>query len=59
MATPEADQATALFGNFAIGPAGYAGVALVVLAVAALPAATSHVTVLKYLANIEQRPVEH
>ena len=59
MATPEADQATALFGNFAIGPAGYAGVALVVLAVAALTAATSHVTVLKYLANIEQRPVEH
>lgn len=58
MATPQADQATALFGNFAIGAAGYAGVVLVVLAVAALTAATSHVTVLRYLATIEQRPVE-
>ena len=59
MATPEADQATALFGNFAIGPAGYGGVALVVLAVAALTAATSHVTVLSYLGKLDQRPVDY
>lgn len=41
MATPQADQATALFGNFAIGSAGYAGVAVVVAVIAALTAATS------------------
>lgn len=55
MATPEADQATALFGNFAIGAAGYAGVALVVLAVGALTAATSHLTVVSYLGDIDAR----
>ncbi|WP_421927422.1 cell division protein FtsX [Neoaquamicrobium sediminum] len=55
MATPEADQATALFGNFAIGTAGYAGVALVVIAVGALTAATSHLTVVSYLGDIDAR----
>src|SRR5690606_21336082 len=39
LATPEADQATALFGNFAIGLSGYAGVALIVLLVGVLTAA--------------------
>lgn len=56
MATPEADQATALFGNFAIGFAGYAGVALVVLVVALLTALTSHVTVVAYLTDLDIRP---
>lgn len=55
MATPQADQATALFGNFAIGAAGYLGVALVVLLIAVLTAATSHVTVVTYLTDIETR----
>jgi cell division transport system permease protein len=55
LATPEADQATALFGNFAIGPAGYLGVVLVVLVIAALTAATSHVTVVAYLSEIDTR----
>ena len=53
MATPEADQATALFGNFAIGSSGYAGVALIVLVVGALTAATSHLTVVSYLGDID------
>jgi cell division transport system permease protein len=53
MATPQADQASALFGNFAIGLTGYAGVALIVLAVTALTAATSHVTVVAYLSDID------
>jgi len=53
LATPQADQATALFGNFAIGAAGYGGVALVVLLIGALTAATSHVTVVTYLKDIE------
>ncbi len=55
MATPEADQATALFGNFAIGAAGYLGVALVVLVIARLTAATSHITVVAYLSEIDTR----
>jgi cell division transport system permease protein len=53
MATPQADQATALFGNFAIGATGYAGVAVVVLLIAALTAATSHITVVSYLNDID------
>ncbi|MGD9914668.1 MAG: cell division protein FtsX [Rhizobiaceae bacterium] len=55
MATPEADQATALFGSFGIGVDGYAGVALVVLVISALTAATSHMTVVTYLTDLERR----
>lgn len=55
MATPEADQASALFGNFAIGLAGYGGCGLIVAAVAALTAITSHMTVVAYLADIDMR----
>ena len=55
LATPEADQATALFGNFSIGASGYAGVALIVLVIGALTAATSHLTVVAWLADIEIR----
>lgn len=55
LATPEADQASALFGNFAIGASGYAGVALIVLVVGALTAATSHLTVVAYLREMDMR----
>ncbi|MCA0047264.1 ABC transporter permease [Mesorhizobium sp. B283B1A] len=55
MATPQADQATALFGNFAIGSAGYFGVVLMVLVIGALTAATSHATVVAYLSDIDVR----
>ena len=53
MATPQADQATALFGNFSIGAAGYGGVILVVVLVAALTAATSHLTVVSFLSELD------
>lgn len=53
MATPQADQASALFGNFAIGASGYAGVVLIVVVVGALTAATSHLTVVSYLGDID------
>jgi cell division transport system permease protein len=53
LATPEGDQAAALFGNFAIGVAGYAGVGIIVIAVAALTAATTHITVVSYLADLD------
>lgn len=55
LATPESDQASALFGNFAIGVSGYAGVGLVVLVIAALTAATSHFTVVSHLNNIDNQ----
>ena len=55
LATPQADQATALFGNFAIGLAGYAGVALIVFTVAALTAITTHVTVITFLKDLDVR----
>lgn len=55
LATPEADQAAALFGNFAIGSTGYTGVALVVFAIAVLTAATSHFTVVAYLSDLDAR----
>ena len=58
LATPQADQATALFGNFAIGLSGYAGVALIVLVVGVLTAATSHATVVAYLTDIETRQTD-
>jgi cell division transport system permease protein len=53
LATPEGDQAAALFGNFAIGFAGYAGVGIIVIAVAALTAVTTHFTVISYLADLD------
>jgi cell division transport system permease protein len=58
MATPQADQATALFGNFAIGATGYLGVALVVLLVGALTAITSHLTVVSFLGDMDARQRE-
>ena len=58
LATPEADQATALFGNFAIGLSGYAGVALIVVLVGGLTAATSHMTVVAYLTDMESRQTD-
>lgn len=57
-ATPQGDQASALFGGFAIGLGGYLGVALVVLVIGALTAITSHITVVSYLTDIEVRPPE-
>ncbi|WP_378948258.1 cell division protein FtsX [Mesorhizobium sp. ANAO-SY3R2] len=53
LATPQADQATALFGNFAIGASGYLGVAIIVLVIGALTAATSHFTVVAYLDDLD------
>ncbi|HMM63753.1 MAG TPA: ABC transporter permease [Mesorhizobium sp.] len=58
MATPQADQAAALFGTFAIGWSGYLGVALLVLVIGALTAATSHATVIAYLSDIEVRQTD-
>lgn len=53
LATPEADQATALFGNFSIGLDGYLGVSVIMILVSVMTGATSHVTVLAHLAQID------
>jgi cell division transport system permease protein len=58
LATPEADQATALFGSFSIGLLGYLGVALIALLTAVLTAATTHLTVVTYLTDIDTKPPE-
>jgi cell division transport system permease protein len=52
LATPGADQATALFGRFAIGMEGYFGVAVIVVAVSLLTMLTTRITVLSYLREI-------
>ncbi|MCQ8783837.1 cell division protein FtsX [Mangrovibrevibacter kandeliae] len=58
-ATPEADQISALFGSFAIGWTGYAGVVLLVATVGGLTALTSRLTVTRQLAAIDMiSPVE-
>ena len=57
-ATPEGDQASTLFGNFAIGLGGYAGVGVIVVVIAVLTAITSHITVVSYLSDIDVKPTE-
>ncbi|GGE13468.1 cell division protein FtsX [Aureimonas endophytica] len=58
-ATPEADQISALFGSFAIGWKGYAGILCVVAVIGVLTAATSRWTVMRQLAAIDMlSPVE-
>ena len=58
-ATPEADQISALFGSFAIGWTGYAGVVVLIATIGALTAFTSRITVMRQLAAIDMiSPVE-
>ena len=55
LATPEADQATALFGNFSIGSGGYSGVVLIILAVSVLTMITTRMTVIAHLRQVDGR----
>ena len=57
-ATPEAGQATALFGTFSIGIAGYAGAAAIVIVVALLTAETTRLTVLRHLKGLDRSTPE-
>ncbi|MDN2579777.1 ABC transporter permease [Aquibium sp. ELW1220] len=59
IATPEADQATALFGNFVIGTTGYVGVLFILALVAGLTAATTHFTVVARLNSIDIGRTDH
>lgn len=52
-ATPQADQASALFGDFSIGVEGYVGVFLIVFLTAVLTAVTTHLTVRASLTDLD------
>lgn len=58
LATPEADQAAALFGNFAIGRGGYLGVAVIILLVSVLTMVTTRLTVITQLKEMDSRGSE-
>ncbi len=53
MATPEGDQAAAMFGNFAIGRDGYLGAGLIIILVSVLTMLTSRLTVIRRLATMD------
>ena len=53
MATPEGDQAAAMFGNFAIGRDGYIGVGVIIILVSILTMLTSRLTVIRQLATMD------
>ena len=52
MATPEGDQVSALFGQFAVGPLGYISAIGIAVAIALLTAVTSRLTVHRFLADM-------
>lgn len=53
IATPEGDQAAALFGSFAIGRDGYIGIALTIIVVSILTMVTSRLTVIRQLKEMD------
>ncbi|MFQ0814297.1 cell division protein FtsX [Brucella anthropi] len=53
MATPEGDQAAAMFGNFAIGRDGYIGAGVIIILVSFLTMLTSRLTVIRQLATMD------
>lgn len=53
LATPESDQATALFGQFTLGIMGYVGIALTLLLIAALTTLTARLTVMRTIDEID------
>jgi len=58
LATPGSDQATALFGRVFLGAAGYAGIALVIVAIAVLTGLTTRITVMRTIAEIDSARLE-
>lgn len=53
MATPEGDQAAAMFGNFVIGREGYIGAAIIIIMVSLLTMMTSRITVIRQLSQMD------
>ena len=48
-----AEQTSALFGSFAVGPVGYLGALAIAFMIAVMTAVTSRLTVYRYLADTE------
>lgn len=59
IATPEGNQANALFGTFSIHAGGYLGVLAVILLVALITAETTRLTVIGYLRQIDNSSGMH
>lgn len=53
IATPENDQATALFGTFSVGAMGYVGIFFTMVIVAALTTLTARLTVMRTIDEID------
>lgn len=53
LATPEGDQAAALFGSFSIGREGYIGIAATIIIVSILTMLTSRLTVIRQLKDMD------
>ncbi|MCP8897354.1 ABC transporter permease [Shinella daejeonensis] len=53
IATPESDQATALFGTFSMGLAGYLGIVATMLVIALLTTLTARFTVMRTIYEID------
>ena len=53
LATPQSDQATALFGTFAIGLTGYLGIAATMIIIALLTTLTARFTVMRTIYEID------
>ncbi|WP_416236811.1 cell division protein FtsX [Rhizobium sp. CC-YZS058] len=53
LATPESDQATALFGTFTIGALGYVGIAFIMIVIALLTTLTARFTVMRTIYEID------
>lgn len=53
LATPESDQATALFGTFTIGMGGYLGIVATIIVIALLTTLTARFTVMRTIDEID------
>lgn len=54
LATPQSDQATALFGTFSVGYGGYLGIFATMLVIALLTTITARLTVMRTIHEIDQ-----
>ncbi|MCV3734635.1 ABC transporter permease [Rhizobium sp. TRM96647] len=54
LATPQSDQATALFGTFSVGAGGYLGIAATMIVIALLTTLTARFTVMRTIFEIDR-----
>ncbi|MCA2376746.1 cell division protein FtsX [Agrobacterium sp. 22-211-1] len=54
VATPQSDQASALFGSFSVGLGGYIGIATTMIVIALLTTITARVTVIRTIDDIDR-----